>query len=293
VTSTAHPRARVGTSGWHKEPWRGHFYPRELPAGERLRYVSARLAMVEVNTTFHGLKTPADFRRWRDVVPEDFAFSVKGNGEITHARRLRNAARPLAEFLASGVLLLGEQLGPLLWQVPPTLGFHGETVEAFLALLPHSVDEARRLVAREGLEVDAELRGIPDRALRHCFEARNASFRHPLFVELLRAHDVAAVLTNTPEWPAIDAVTSDFAYARLHGGATHFPDGYDDATLDAWAEWARVRLEGDDGRDVFVAFDNPDHGGTRSPFDAMELQRRIGGPVPASGASQQVPLWGL
>jgi uncharacterized protein YecE (DUF72 family) len=278
------PRARVGTSGWNKPQWRTNFYPPGLVQRRELEYAAERLATLEINTTFHGLPRPSSYLSWIAETPDDFIFSVKGNKSVTHDNSLMNPARSLAKFFASGVLGLGEKRGPTLWQTPPSLPFHRETVEAFLTALPHSVGEARRLAERLGnTEIDRASQDALDRPIRHCFEVRHSSFLTPAFAELLLRYDVAAVVTNSPGWPVILDVTSDFVYVRLHGSKDHYPDGYDEATLDHWAELVNGWRSGEscpDGRarDVFVYFDNPDHDGVRSPFDAMRLQEKLDGP---------------
>lgn len=289
-------RARVGTSGWKKPPWRGHFYPSALSQARELEFAARWMATVEVNATFHGFQAPASFQAWRAEVRDDFVFSVKGSKVVTHDRRLEVVGRSVAEFFASGILFLQEKLGPVLWQLPPSLGFRPAALGAFLGTLPHSLDEARYFIARHEVPVDPALLKLPDRPIRQCLEVRNAAFRNPGFVDMLRRHDIAAVVTNSPGWPAIDAVTSDFVYVRLHGDATHFPDGYDDAVLERWAGRVAAWLDGSGaedgmGRDVFVYFDNPDHRGIRSPFDAIKLQGLVGGWQPGAGATLQPPLW--
>lgn len=254
------------------------------------------MATLEVNATFHGFQSTSSFSAWRSEVPADFVFSVKGSRVVTHDRRLKDAAESLAGFFASGVLLLQEKLGPVLWQVPPSLGFQSETVEAFLAALPHSVDEARQLIARSGAQIDPALRSLPDRPIRQCLEVRNDSFQTPGFVDMLRRHGVAAVVTDSPGRPVLDAVTSDFVYVRLYGDTTFLPGGYDDAALDGWAErvaaWRRgPDTDGGAGRDVFVYFINPDQLGIRPPFDAIRLQNRVGGPPRGAGVTLQPSLW--
>lgn len=136
------PRARVGTSGWNKPPWRKNFHPPGLVQRRELEYAAERYATLEINTTFHGFPRPSSYLSWIAETPDDLIFSVKGNKSVTHDNSLMNPARNVAEFFASGVLRLAEKRGPILWQTPPSLPFHRETVEPFLAALPHSVSEA-------------------------------------------------------------------------------------------------------------------------------------------------------
>ncbi|GAA3734929.1 DUF72 domain-containing protein [Leifsonia bigeumensis] len=274
-------RVRIGTCGWDKAAWRGDFYPPRLPAHERLGFASRNLATLEINTTFHGLKKPEDFLGWYADTPADFVFSVKGHRGVTHDNPLGAAERTVAAFFASGVPLLQEKLGPILWQVSEHLRFNADAVTAFLTTLPHSVDEVRSLIAEAGIGVDPRILDLPDAPLRHAFEARHPSFGDPAFVDLLRHHNVAAVITNTPEWPELREVTSDFSYLRFHGDLRRFPRGYDDETLASWAELIegrRTRSSGsDEGLEVFAYFDNPENGGAGSPFTARKLQQLVDG----------------
>ncbi|HEU4808679.1 MAG TPA: DUF72 domain-containing protein, partial [Homoserinimonas sp.] len=205
-------RSRVGTSGWDHRHWQGHFYPESLPQRARLGYASQRLSTLEINTTFHGGGSPSSFRAWWDATPADFVFSVKGPKAITHDRALRNPARGIAEFFASGVLELREKLGSVLWQTSPGFKFSPQIVEEFLALLPHTVAETQSLMEQHGIAEGA--RNVPDRPIRHAIEVRDSSFSSPAFIELLRRHDVAAVVTNSPGWPQLRDVTADFVYLR-------------------------------------------------------------------------------
>lgn len=290
-------RVLVGTCGWNKPAWKARFYPRGLPEREQLAYASRHLATLEINTTFHGLKSVEDFLKWRLETPDDFVFSVKGHRGVTHEGLLRNAEKGVAAFFASGVLLLEEKLGAILWQVAETLPFDPNVVGAFLAALPHSVAEAQSLLRREiGSEVDPRILDLADQPIRHAFEVRHASFDNPAFVGLLRRHDVAAAVTNTPTWPGLRDVTSDFVYVRFHGDPQRFPNGYNDETLEEWAElidgWRTGRACSDGrGREVFVYFDNPDHGGAGSPFTARKLQRLLDGPESGTPLSIQPPLF--
>jgi uncharacterized protein YecE (DUF72 family) len=113
--------AYIGISGYDYKPWRGRFYPDDLPARRWLEFASARFNSIELNGTFYSLKSPKVFERWVTEVPDrDFVFAVKGGRFITHNLKLRNAERSLGNFFASGVLALGKKTGPFLWQLPAT-----------------------------------------------------------------------------------------------------------------------------------------------------------------------------
>ncbi len=269
-------RVRVGISGWTYPPWRGVFYPPGLRHRDELAYAAARLGSIEVNGSFYALQRPTSYRRWRELTPDGFVLAVKGGRFITHLKKLVDVETPMANFLASGVLALGPKLGPLLWQLPPTLGFDAGRVAAFLDLLPHSTAAAARLAAAHDEAVPEEwawTRTESDVGLRHAVEVRHDSFRTPQVRELFRRYDVALVVADSAgRYPYLEEVTSDFMYVRLHGAKELYASGYDSAALDAWA--ARVQRWGDNGLDVFVYFDNDIK--VRAPYDAMSLMDRLG-----------------
>jgi uncharacterized protein YecE (DUF72 family) len=243
---------RIGISGWRYAGWRGDFYPEGLPQRAELEYASRKLNSIEINGTFYSLQNPALFRRWRDAAPEGFVFAVKGSRYITHMLRLRDAGKALNRFWASGVRLLGPKLGPILWQLPPTLKYDRALLESFLDALPED--------------------------LRHAVEPRHASFETPEFLELLRARNVSVVVADTAgKWPLIKEATADFVYARLHGDEELYTSGYTPQALRRWAAFFRRRLS--EGRDVYVYFDNDKK--VRAPYDAMALAALLTGRSPS------------
>ena len=131
---------RIGISGWRYAPWRGDFYPQGLRQKDELAFASRALSSIEINTSFYALQRPSSYQQWHEQTPDGFEFSVKAPRYITHVRRLRDVEGPLANFLASGVLGLGEKLGPLLWQFPPSFRFDAALMEDFLAQLPHDTE---------------------------------------------------------------------------------------------------------------------------------------------------------
>ena len=123
-------------------------FPKGLPRSRELAYASTFFRTIEINGTFYGLQTPSAFRFWAEQVPEDFVFAVKAPRFITHIKRARDVAIPVANFFASGVLALGAKLGPVLWQFPPNFRFERSRMEEFLALLPHDTGAASALARR-------------------------------------------------------------------------------------------------------------------------------------------------
>jgi len=139
---------RIGISGWRYAPWRGTFYPKDLPQRAELEYASAHLSAIEINGSFYSLQRPQSYASWYADTPEDFMFAVKGPRYITHMKRLRDVEVPLANFLASGVLNLKDKLGPVLWQFPPNFKYDRERFEAFLGLLPRDTQEAAAIARK-------------------------------------------------------------------------------------------------------------------------------------------------
>lgn len=290
---TAQGDLRVGISGWTYPPWRGAFFPKKWPQHRELEYAACQVNSIEINGTFYSLQRPSSFRAWHDATPQGFVFSVKAPRFITHIKRLRNVAAPLANFFASGLLRLGEKLGPVLWQLPPNFRFDAARLDTFFRLLPRTTGAAARLARRHDsrLKARAWLRTDRDRPLRHACEVRHDSFLDPAFIDLLREHDVALVVADTAgRWPFMEDVTSDFVYVRLHGDEQLYVSGYTPKALREWARkilaWSRggtpaaahllvpQRQAGAKARDVFVYFDNDVK--VRAPFDAMSLAHRLG-----------------
>ena len=141
-------RVRVGISGWRYPPWRGDFYPAGLPQRRELEYAASRLTSIEINGSFYSLQHPQSYERWYRETPEGFLFSVKGPRYITHMLKLNEPDKALANFFASGVFNLREKLGPILWQLPPNLGFNALKLDAFFSKLPRDTAQALSLAAQ-------------------------------------------------------------------------------------------------------------------------------------------------
>jgi uncharacterized protein YecE (DUF72 family) len=285
-------RTHVGISGWRYPAWRGVFYPKGLPHPRGLAHASRLFGSIEINGTFYSLQRAAWFDRWRSQVQPGFVFSVKGSRFITHLKKLRDTDVAMANFFAQGLLRLRDTLGPILWQLPPSLGFHEDRLESFLGSLPRDTDAAARLArGHDGRVKDPWTKPpSPARRLRHALEVRHATFIDPRFVALLRRQDVGLVVADTAgRWPLLEDVTSDFVYVRLHGDEELYVSGYTDAALGFWAIRIRSWLRGCQprdarlvapraprslrGRDVFAYFDNDVK--VHAPFDAMALQARL------------------
>ncbi len=262
-------RIRVGIGGWTFAPWRGTFYPKGLPRHEELAFAAAKLTTIEINATFYRQQSSASYRKWASAVPDGFVFSVKGHQRATHAKDLSESGEVIKWFLGSGVLLLGDKLGPILWQFPPYRRFDEGSIAQFLGQLPHQVE---------------------GRSIRHVVEVRHKSFATPAFTRLLSDFDVAAVFSDSEKYPSIADLTGETVYVRLQRGDDKLPAAYPPAEIEQWAGRARLWAAGsapgdlplvDPGhkperkaRDVFVYFIH--EGKLKAPAAAMALIERLG-----------------
>ncbi len=223
----------VGTSGYSYKEWKGNFYPAKLPAKQMLGFYGKQFRTVEINNTFYRPPSVSVLESWASQVPAEFRFVLKAPQEITHVLRLKDAGQLLSSLIESAGTLK-EQLGPLLFQLPPNFGKDIPRLRAFLALLPAGC--------------------------RAAFEFRHASWFDSEVFGLLRAHGVALCIADADDDLEVPfETTADWGYLRLRR-----PD-YDTATLKAWAE----RMRGQSWRETFVFFKHEDAG--KGPQLASQL----------------------
>ncbi|MDP3250292.1 MAG: DUF72 domain-containing protein [Hydrogenophaga sp.] len=220
---------RVGVGGWTFEPWRDNFYPKGLAHSRELAYASTQLTAIEVNGTYYSTFKPSTFAKWRDETPEGFVFSLKANRFATNRKVLAEAGESIQRFIGSGLSELGAKLGPLVWQFAPTKLFDPDDFEAFLRLLPNSVD------------------GLP---LRHALDVRHYSFIDPAYLALARKYRCATVFTDSDDYPSFADLTGDFVYARLMRSESKLKTGYEPKALDRWADAAKTWAAGAEPADV-------------------------------------------
>ena len=218
---------KIGTSGWQYRHWRGSFYPDGLPTASWLAFYAASFDTVEVNNAFYRLPAADVFERWRDGTPDGFEVAVKASSYLTHNKRLRDPAEPVARLMTRA-RHLGDKLGPVLLQLPPTMKV-----------------EAARL--DEALECFG-----PD--VRVAVEVRHDSWDCDPVWEVLAARGAAWVLADAPwrRWPPVR--TADWGYVRLHEGRAAPRPCYGRRALETWAE--RVAALWPGGEDVYVYFNN-------------------------------------
>ncbi|MEJ5349055.1 MAG: DUF72 domain-containing protein [Desulfosoma sp.] len=216
---------RVGTSGWNYSHWRGRFYPDKLPTSQWLHYYTNHFDTVECNATFYRLPSEKTFLLWKERTPKGFCWAVKASRLITHNRRLRQVEEPLKLFM-SRALLLGEKLGPVLFQLPPSLTYDSTLFEDFAAQL----SPLKRVAV----------------------EVRHRSWINDRFLDQLRFHGLAFCVSDTAgRYPYHEAVTADFMYIRLHGSKKLYASSYTEEEIRTWADKIRSW-----NRETFIYFDN-------------------------------------
>jgi uncharacterized protein YecE (DUF72 family) len=244
-----HPRLWVGTSGWVYPHWREVFYPARLPTTKWLSHYTQHFPTVELNNSFYRLPSERAFQGWQEKAPQGFLFAVKANRYITHMKKLRDAREPLEKFL-SRARLLGDKLGPILYQLPPNWNCNLERLRQFLALLPGDLD--------------------------HVFEFRNRTWLRDEVFALLAEHEVAFCIISLPGFDCPLRVTAPLVYIRMHGSGLVYGGCYNEGELRQWAE--RIRGFIGEGRDVYVYFNNDAFG--YAVQNAQQLREMLGSNLP-------------
>jgi uncharacterized protein YecE (DUF72 family) len=214
----------VGTSGYSYKEWKGSFYPEKIPAKEMLNYYSQRLSTVEINATFYRMPQQSMLENWKEQVPGSFRFSLKASQRITHFKRLKETEEETKYFLETAAVL-GDQLGVVLFQMPPNLKKDLPRLETFLQQLPGETPAA--------------------------FEFRHPTWFEDDVLELLKSQNRPLVVSDTDDLPTshIDK-TADWGYLRLRRV------NYSEENLIDWT--ARIRQQ--NWKETFVFFKHEDEG---------------------------------
>ena len=227
-------RLYLGTSGWSYADWEGTLYPEGLPAASRLAEYVKQYATVEIDSSFYGTPRRSTVQKWREISPDGFLFAAKFPQEITHENNLVGCERETQNFVRT-MADLGDRLGPLLVQLPPSFDVEGMGVlEDFLADLP------------EGF--------------RYAVEVRHRSWIGSDLPEMLREHRVALTLIDYPRMPRMEDATADFSYIRWLGDRREFPSGHTHLLRELdddlrWWSWVVDRFLGE-GKTVFAYANN-------------------------------------
>jgi uncharacterized protein YecE (DUF72 family) len=201
-----------------------------------LAYYAGKFPSVEINNTFYRLPKEHVLREWAAQVPDAFTFAIKASQRITHYARLKPECASAVEFLLTNTSVLGDRLGPVLFQLPPNLKKDVPRLQAFVDTLP------------------------ADR--RFTIEFRNPTWFEDEVYDVLRAREVAMCITEQPEFASPVVATAPWGYARLHRL------DYDDAALGAWAQ----RIGALPWSEAYVYFKHDEGAGSGPP--AVDAFRR-------------------
>jgi uncharacterized protein YecE (DUF72 family) len=234
-------KAYIGTSGWNYKSWRDGFYG-DTPQKQWLRFCAEHFSAIEVNGTFYRLQPQSTFEKWRDETPEGFPFAIKGHRYVTHNKKLLDVEESMIRCRENATPL-GEQLAAVVWQLPARLKKDVERLQKFVKILGRW------------------------KSTRHAVEFRDKTWFDDQVAECLTKHAVAVCMSDAPDWPMWDRVTTDLVYIRLHGHTRKYASSYSKPALITWATRVRGWLK--ESRDVHVYFDNDAEGA--APKNALTL----------------------
>ena len=215
----------VGTSGYQYTAWRGTFYPEKLATAKMLSFYAEQFLTTEINYSFHRIPSAKTIESWFVATPQNFKFGLKAPQKVTHWAKLRNCADTL-DFFWGVIAGLETKLGPILFQLPPTLKMDLPLLTEFLA-------------------------GIPG-GIRAAFEFRHQSWFIDEIFSLLQRHNTALCIAESSDFAAPQVATAKFGYLRLRR------EDYQDADIDRWAEF--VKNQQDRWIETFIYFKHEESG---------------------------------
>jgi uncharacterized protein YecE (DUF72 family) len=245
VSHPAPDSFHIGCSGWVYKHWRGILYPQGLAQSRWFARYAEEFDTVEINASFYRLPLPSTFEGWRDKAPPGFRYAVKVNRFITHLKKLAVVEEAVKQFTGLA-RLLGGTLGPLLYQLPPSLHLDLPRLEAFLALLPDD--------------------------LTHVFEFRHKSWYVAETYALLDRFGASFCVHDMPGSVCERIAVGKVVYVRFHGGEGKYWGRYSDERLLSWTDWLLEQSRA--GRAAWCYFNNDIHG--HAIHDAQTLKSMVG-----------------
>lgn len=234
----------IGCSGWHYRHWRNNFYPDEIKPRDFLKCYASRFNTVEINNSFYRLPSEQALALWRDSVEQKFIFAVKASRYITYNKKLLDAKDSFSLFF-DRISLLGDSLGPILFQLPPKWKFNAERLETFLSTLPKSN--------------------------RYVMEFRHQDWVCDQAFELLEKYQIAFCIHDMPGLFMPEKITARHIYIRFHGSDGKYQGSYPSTILESWArkiyKWHQQK------KDVYVYFNNDIEG--FAPQNALMLTEMV------------------
>lgn len=245
----------IGTSGYQHAEMKGVFYPKKLPAKNWLSFYADNFSTVEINTSFYRLRLGAVYEKWKKETPKNFIFSAKMFRYITHIKRLilDEESLPILCEELENFSALGGKLGPILIQLPPGAKYNKERLEIFL----------KNLLALWGKNFKQK----PMFAI----EFRHESWLCEETYALLRKNKIAFCISDSPAWPTVNVMTTDWTYIRFHGRPKLFESLYSEKNLKKWAK-DLIKLK---PKKIFIYFNNSTGKPTENARDMMKIFERL------------------
>ena len=235
---------RIGTSGWYYDHWKKLFYPAGLPKSKWFEHYAQHFDTVEINNTFYHLPKEQSVQRWHNLAPKGFLYAAKANRYITHIKKLKDVSEPLERFFDRINLLKGN-LGPILYQLPPSLQKNLDLLSNFIKLLPK-----RRTAV---------------------FEFRHSSWYSDDTFKLLRKLKAGFCIHDMPGKESPRVVTADTIYIRFHGTTGRYSGSYSKSVLQNWAEWLKEQSQ--KARGIYIYFNNDAH--AHAIKNAKQLKQQL------------------
>ena len=228
----------IGTSGFQYTEWKGNFYPEDLPTAKMLSFYAERFATTEINYTFHRIPAQKTIESWKAQTPERFRFALKAPQKITHWAKLRDCANTM-DYFGKVITDLGERLGPVLFQLPPTFKKDTDVLSSFLRELP---------------------------SMRAAFEFRHESWFDEEIFDVLRSRDIALCIADADALATPNKITAAYGYLRLRR------EDYTETDVKRWSDF--VRQQKANWTDAFVYFKHEESGiGPKLARQMIELLR--------------------
>lgn len=243
---------RIGTSGWHYSHWEGLYYPVGLPKSKWFEYYAKDFDTVEINNTFYQLPKQETFKNWRKQAPKNFLYAIKANRFITHIKRLKDAEETLPRFFERAELLK-ENLGPILYQLPPSFHKDLDRLGYFLHVLSR--------IGKSGF----------GRNRTAVFEFRHESWFSQDTYDLLDKFGVGFCIHDLSGVPTPRVITGKIIYVRFHGTIGRYDGNYPKSRLKNWADWIKENISQVGG--VYAYFNNDAH--AYALYNAMTLRAQL------------------
>ena len=233
-------RLYTGTSGFAYKEWKGSFYPEDLKNDDMLSFYATQFRSVEINNSFYRMPAEKTLEQWTEQVPPEFRFVLKAPQRITHFTRLKEESKDPLEFFLKTAQTMGEQLGPLLFQLPPNVKADLPRLQNFLSWIPVGI--------------------------RAAFEFRHNSWFDDAVFDALRSVNASLCIADTEDeqTPRV-ATATDWGYLRLRRVEYSADD------VREWASWTRAQA----WHQAFVFFKHEDAG--TGPRLAKEFAEAFGG----------------